>query len=66
LNPSDVIWQVSRRLHDDLEHVAGAMAELHPVKHKDIMDALHEVELLLRTQINILDRMQRRYETGGR
>jgi hypothetical protein len=66
LNPSDVIWQVSRRLRDDLEHIANALTELHPVKHKDVADALHEVELLMHTQINILDRVQRRYETGGR
>jgi len=66
LNPTDVIWQVSRRLQDDLETIANAVTELHPEKHKDIIDALHEVELLMHTQINILERLQRRYQAGGR
>ncbi len=60
-SPADVLWRVLARLREDRELVEKSREELHPERHKDVVDALHEVEQLLNTQINLLGRIQRRY-----
>ena len=63
MTPNEILAQLILRLRQERELVISSVEELHPERHKDAVDALHEVEQLLNTQINRLGRVQRRY--GG-
>lgn len=59
--PADILWRTLARLREQREIIAIEREELHPDRHKDIVDVLNEVEQLLNTQINLLARVARRY-----
>jgi hypothetical protein len=61
MTPQDVIWRVLERLQESKEIVAASSAELHPVNNQDLVEALHEVERLMQTQIHLMNRIRRRY-----
>lgn len=49
------------RLNESKGIVAASAEELHPVRHHDLIATLHEVEQLMQTQINLMNRVRRRY-----
>jgi hypothetical protein len=61
MTPQDVIWRVLERLRENQELLGASIEELHPVRHQDLISALHELEQLTSTQINLMNRMRRRY-----
>jgi len=64
MQPEDILWRVIDRLQESKEILDEIIGGLHPVKEKEIMDALIEVERLTQTQIQICRRVQRRLERG--
>lgn len=62
VEPEDVIWRALERLREAREFFAESAAALHPKFHRDVIDALFECERLSQNQINLLHRVQRRYD----
>ncbi|NLY29210.1 MAG: hypothetical protein GX047_01090 [Firmicutes bacterium] len=65
LQPQDVIWRLLEHYSLQLQLLDESMGEVDPKKQLDLLNAIRECEQLTRTQINILRRMQRRYDHGG-
>ncbi|HLS90224.1 MAG TPA: hypothetical protein VK101_03155 [Limnochordia bacterium] len=60
MNPEDIVWRILDRLQESKEIFASCLEGLHPVKDKELIDAITEIEQLTQTQINICRRVQRR------
>lgn len=60
MTPEDIIWRIIDRLQESKEMFAASLEGLHPVKEKELIDAIAEVEQLTQTQPNICRRVQRR------
>lgn len=60
MKPEDIIWRIMDRLQESKEMFAASVDGLHPVKDKDLIDAITEIEQLTQTQLNICRRIQRR------
>lgn len=61
MTPQDVIWRVLERLRETQEMLVANVDELHPVRNRDLITTLYELEQLTNTQINLMNRMRRRY-----
>jgi hypothetical protein len=61
MTPQDVIWRLLERLCETQQMLADSAEELHPVRNQDLISTLHELEHLTNTQINLMNRMRRRY-----
>lgn len=61
LQPRDLIWRLLEHYSLQLQLLDETMGQLDAKKQLDLMTALGECEQLTRTQMNILRRMQRRY-----
>ena len=61
MTPQDVIWRLLERLRETQQMLADSAEELHPVRNQDLISTLHELEHLTNTQINLMNRMRRRY-----
>ncbi|HET7559666.1 MAG TPA: hypothetical protein VFK80_06875 [Limnochordia bacterium] len=62
MSPQDIIWRALSRLQETKE-VLAETGDLHPRRNADLIDALAECERLAQAQVNILNRMRRRYES---
>lgn len=62
MNPEDILWRMIDRLQESKEMFASSLEGLHPVKDKELIDAITEIEQLTQTQINICRRAQRRIQ----
>lgn len=62
MEPRDIIWRVMERLSEQQSLLIDSTRELNPKLHADLIEALRECERLTKTQINILNRMRRRYQ----
>jgi len=62
LQPRDLIWRLLEYYSLQLQLVLDTIEELDPKKQIDLINALGECEQLTRTQMNILRRVQRRYD----
>jgi hypothetical protein len=62
LQPRDLIWRLLEHYSLQLQLLEETIGELDQKKQIDLINALAECEQLTRTQMNILRRMQRRYD----
>jgi hypothetical protein len=62
LQPRDLIWRLLEHYSRQLQLLDETIGELDAKKQIDLINALGECEQLTRTQMNILRRMQRRYD----
>lgn len=64
MSPEDILWRIIERLEESRTILSEVLADLHPRRDKELIDALTEVEQLTQTQLNICRRVQRRLERG--
>ncbi|NMB45066.1 MAG: hypothetical protein GX998_01510 [Firmicutes bacterium] len=62
MHPRDLIWRLLEHYSLQLQLLEETMEEIDAKKQADLMNALLECEQLTRTQMNILRRIQRRYD----
>jgi len=62
LEPKDIIWRLLDRLADEKRLFEESYQLIDKEKNKDLQHAILECDQLLNTQINILRRMQKRYD----
>ncbi|NLJ74290.1 MAG: hypothetical protein GX331_04785 [Firmicutes bacterium] len=61
MQPKDVIWRILERLQDLQNLCEESYSELHPKKNADLISSIEECERLTRTQINIMNRISKKY-----
>lgn len=61
MQPSDIIWRLQERLSDLQKLCEESIGELNPKQHGDLISSIEECERLLRTQLNIMNRISKRY-----
>mgnify|MGYP001167324122 FL=1 len=61
MQPNDIIWRILERLHDLQSLCEESYNELHPKKNADLTSSIEECERLIRTQINIMNRISKKY-----
>ena len=61
MQPNDIIWRIIERLHDLQNLCEESYNELHPKKNSDLRSSIEECERLIRTQINIMNRVSKKY-----
>jgi len=61
MSPSDIIWRITERLTELQELCAESIQQLHPKKNLDLISSIEECERLCRTQLNIMNRVAKRY-----
>jgi hypothetical protein len=59
--PSDIIWRLRERLTELQSLCEESINELHPKKNMDLISSIEECERLCRTQLNIMNRIAKRY-----
>ncbi|HBG01109.1 MAG TPA: hypothetical protein DDW87_05990 [Firmicutes bacterium] len=59
--PSDIIWRLMDRLGELRTLCDESIQDLHPKKNADLISSIEECERLCRTQINIMNRIARKY-----
>ena len=59
--PSDIIWRLMDRLSELRTLCDESIQDLHPKKNADLISSIEECERLCRTQINIMNRIARKY-----
>ena len=62
LQPRDFLWRLLEYYSHQIQLLEETMQEVDAKKQADLLNALRECEQLTRTQMNILRRMQRRYD----
>jgi hypothetical protein len=61
MSPSDIIWRLAERLTELQALCEESIGQLHPKKNLDLISSIEECERLCRTQLNILNRVAKRY-----
>lgn len=61
MQPSDIIWRLQERLGELQKLCEESIGELSPKQHADLISSIEECERLLRTQLNIMNRIAKRY-----
>lgn len=61
MSPSDIIWRLAERLTELQALYEESIGQLHPKKNLDLISSIEECERLCRTQLNILNRVAKRY-----
>jgi hypothetical protein len=61
MQPEDIIWRLSERLNEFLLLCEESISHLHPKKNSDLISSIEECERLCRTQINVMNRIAKRY-----
>jgi hypothetical protein len=61
VQPTDVIWRLLERLNELQTLCQESIDELHPKKNSDLISSIEECERLCRTQINMMNRIAKRY-----
>ena len=59
--PSYIIWRLRERLTELQSLCEESINELHPKKNMDLISSIEECERLCRTQLNIMNRIAKRY-----
>jgi UTP-glucose-1-phosphate uridylyltransferase len=62
LEPKDIIWRLLDRLAEEKRLFEECYQLVDQEKNKDLGHAILECEQLINTQMNILRRMQKRYD----
>lgn len=61
MQPTDIIWRLLDRLNELRTLCDESILELHSKKNADLISSIEEVERLCRTQINVMNRISKRY-----
>lgn len=61
MQPNDIIWRLLERLNELQTLCQESIDELHPKKNSDLISSIEECERLCRTQINVMNRIAKRY-----
>lgn len=61
MSPSDIIWRLAERLTELQALCEESIGQLHPKENLDLISSIEECERLCRTQLNILNRVAKRY-----
>ncbi|NMB00952.1 MAG: hypothetical protein GX971_05445 [Firmicutes bacterium] len=61
MEPSDIIWRIVERLNELQTLCEESVSELHPKKNADLISSIEECERLCRTQVNIMNRIAKKY-----
>lgn len=61
MEASDIIWRLKERFSELQTLCEESAQDLHPKKNADLISSIEECERLLRTQINIMNRIAKRY-----
>jgi hypothetical protein len=59
--PSDIIWRLMDRLGELQRLCDESIRDLHPKQNADLISSIEECERLCRTQINIMNRIAKKY-----
>jgi hypothetical protein len=59
--PQDIIWRITERLTELQALCEESIAQLHPKKNQDLISSIEECERLCRTQLNVMNRIAKRY-----
>jgi hypothetical protein len=59
--PSDIIWRLTERLTELQVLCEESIKQLHPKKNQDLISSIEECERLCRTQLNVMNRIAKRY-----
>jgi len=61
VQPEDIIWRLLERLGELQNLCQESIDQLHPKKNNDLISSIEECERLCRTQINVMNRIAKRY-----
>lgn len=61
MQPEDIIWRITERLNELQALCQESVTQLHPKKNSDLISSIEECESLCRTQINVMNRIAKRY-----
>lgn len=61
VQPEDIIWRLLERLGDFQNLCEESVNQLHPKNNSDLISSIEECERLCRTQVNVLNRIAKRY-----
>jgi hypothetical protein len=59
--PSDIIWRLRERLTELQSLCEESINVIHPKNKLDLISSIEECERLCRTQLNIMNRIAKRY-----
>ena len=59
--PSDIIWRLTEHIKEVQTLCEESYKDLHPKKNADLISSIEECERLCRTQINIMNRIAKKY-----
>lgn len=61
MEPNDIIWRLTERLSELQKLCDESILDLHPKKNADLISSIEECERLCRTQLNVMNRIAKRY-----
>ncbi|NLJ80406.1 MAG: hypothetical protein GX335_05215 [Firmicutes bacterium] len=61
MQPGNIIWRLLTQINELQNLCESSIAELNPKKNRDLISSIEECERLCRTQINIMNRIKKRY-----
>ncbi len=61
MQPEDIIWRIQERLNEFEALCKESITLLHPKKNSDLISSVEECERLCRTQINVMNRIAKKY-----
>ncbi|HHY15351.1 MAG TPA: hypothetical protein GX521_04665 [Firmicutes bacterium] len=61
MQPEDIIWRLRERLSEFETLCRESISLLHPKKNSDLISSIEECERLCRTQINVMNRIAKKY-----
>lgn len=61
MQPTDIIWRITERLRELQTLCDESIQQLSPKTNLDLISSIEECERLCRTQLNIMNRVAKRY-----
>lgn len=61
MQPNDIIWRLLERLNELQTLCEESIQDLHPKKNGDLISSIEECERICRTQINVMNRISKKY-----